>query len=148
MVKLNAFVDRYLYVTLEVDGAILSLLDETQATVQLYRQLEADRGRLFFDFGMLYFAFALILILASVWLGLLFAEGLSRPVGRLAGAAQRVGQGDLDVRVIEERGDDEIAMLGRLFNQMTRQLKWQRYALVETNMQTERRRRLFDSVLG
>jgi len=148
VVKLNAFVDRYLYVTREVDGAILSLLDETQATVQLYRQLEADRGRLFFDFGMLYLAFALILILAAVWLGLWFAEGLSRPVGRLAGAAQRVGQGDLDVRVIEERGDDEIAMLGRLFNQMTRQLKGQRDALVETNMQTERRRRLFDSVLG
>ena len=39
-------------------------------------------------------------------------------------------------------------MLGRLFNQMTRQLKGQRDALVETNMQTERRRRLFDSVLG
>lgn len=148
VVKLNAFVDRYLYVTREVDGAILSLLDETQATVQLYRQLEADRGRLFFDFGILYLAFALILILAAVWLGLWFAEGLSRPVGRLAGAAQRVGQGDLDVRVIEERGDDEIAMLGRLFNQMTRQLKGQRDALVETNMQTERRRRLFDSVLG
>jgi len=148
VVKLNAFVDRYLYVTREVDGAILSLLDDTQATVQLYRQLEADRGRLFFDFGMLYLAFALILILAAVWLGLWFAEGLSRPVGRLAGAAQRVGQGDLDVRVIEERGDDEIAMLGRLFNQMTRQLKGQRDALVETNMQTERRRRLFDSVLG
>ena len=148
VVKLSAFVDRYLYVTREVDGAILSLLDETQATVQLYRQLEADRGRLFFDFGMLYLAFALILILAAVWLGLWFAEGLSRPVGRLAGAAQRVGQGDLDVRVIEERGDDEIAMLGRLFNQMTRQLKGQRDALVETNMQTERRRRLFDSVLS
>ncbi|UYP69100.1 PAS domain-containing sensor histidine kinase [Thalassobacter stenotrophicus] len=148
VVKLNSFVDRYLYVTREVDGAILSLLDETQATVQLYRQLEADRGRLFFDFGMLYLAFALILILAAVWLGLWFAEGLSRPVGRLAGAAQRVGQGDLDVRVIEERDDDEIAMLGRLFNQMTRQLKGQRDALVETNMQTERRRRLFDSVLG
>ena len=148
VVKLNAFVDRYLYVTREVDGAILSLLDETQATVQLYRQLEADRGRLFFDFGMLYLAFALILILAAVWLGLWFAEGLSRPVGRLAGAAQRVGQGDLDVRVIEERGDDEIAMLGRLFNQMTRQLKGQRDALVETNTQTEQRRRLFDSVLS
>ncbi len=69
-------------------------------------------------------------------------------MGRLAGAAQRVGQGDLAVRVQEEQGDDEIAMLGRIFNQMTRQLKGQRDALVETNAQTEQRRRLFDSVLG
>ncbi|MEM9796635.1 MAG: PAS domain-containing sensor histidine kinase [Pseudomonadota bacterium] len=148
LMKLNAFADRYLYVTRQVDGDILELLDETQATAQLYRQLESQRGQLLFNFGLLYLGFALILILAATWAGLWFAERLSRPVGRLAGAAQRVGQGDLDVRVIEERGDDEIAMLGRIFNQMTRQLKGQRDALVETNMQTERRRRLFDSVLS
>ncbi len=82
-----------------------------------------------FEFGLLYIGFAIILILAAIWLGLWFAERLSRPVGRLAGAAQRVGGGDLDVQVPEEDGDDEIAMLGRLFNQMTRQLKGQREAL-------------------
>jgi len=52
------------------------------------------------------------------------------------------------VQVIEERGDDEIAMLGRIFNQMARQLKGQRGALVASHHQTEERRRLFDSVLG
>ncbi|MFO6463324.1 ATP-binding protein [Jannaschia sp. KMU-145] len=148
LLRLTAYPDRYLYVTREVDGDILELLDETEATAQLYQQLEQERGRLLFEFGLLYVGFALILILAATWAGLWFAERLSRPVGRLAGAAQRVGQGDLDVRVREDAGDDEIAVLGRLFNQMTRQLKGQRDALVETNMQTERRRRLFDSVLG
>ncbi|MCK0166583.1 PAS domain-containing sensor histidine kinase [Jannaschia sp. S6380] len=148
LLQLNGYTDRFLYVTRQVDGDILELLDETQATAQLYNQLERDRGRLLFEFGLLYLGFAMILILAATWAGLWFAERLSRPVGRLAGAAQRVGQGDLDVRVREDSGDDEIAMLGRIFNQMTRQLKGQRDALVETNMQTERRRRLFDSVLG
>ncbi|SEK89157.1 two-component system, NtrC family, nitrogen regulation sensor histidine kinase NtrY [Jannaschia helgolandensis] len=148
LLKLTAFNDRYLYVSRTVDGDILQLLDETRETAKLYQQLEQDRGRLLFEFGLLYLGFALILILAATWAGMWFAERLSRPVGRLAGAAQRVGQGDLSVRVKEEAGDDEIAMLGRIFNQMTRQLKGQRDALVETNMQTERRRRLFDSVLG
>jgi two-component system nitrogen regulation sensor histidine kinase NtrY len=148
LLRLNAFPDRYLYVSREVDGAILALLDETQQTVQLYRQLESDRGRVLFEFGLLYLGFALIMVLAAIWLGLWFAERLSRPVGQLAGAAQRVGQGDLSVRVTEERGEDEIAMLGRLFNQMTRQLKGQRDALIEQNAATEARRRLFDSVLG
>jgi two-component system, NtrC family, nitrogen regulation sensor histidine kinase NtrY len=148
LIHLNAYADRYLYVSREVDGSILSLLDETRETVALYQQLEAERGRLLFEFGLLYLGFALILILAAIWLGLWFAERLSRPVGRLAGAAQRVGSGDLDVQVIEEDGDDEIAMMGRLFNQMTRQLKGQREALVESNRQTEGRRRLFDSVLS
>ena len=148
LVALPAFLDRYLYVSREVDGRILALLDEAQATAALYTQLESQRGRIVFQFGLLYVGFAVLVILAAVWLGLWFAERLSRPVGRLAGAAQRVGSGDLDVRVPEEEGDDEIAMLGRVFNQMTRQLKAQRDTLLQTNRQIERRRRLFDSVLS
>lgn len=148
LVHLEAYADRYLYVSRVVDGQLLSLLDDTQETVRLYNQLESERGRVLFNFGLIYLGFAIILILAAVWLGLWFAERLSRPVGRLAGAAQRVGGGDLDVQVHEEEGDDEIAMLGRLFNQMTRQLKGQRDALMDSHRQTERRRRLFDSVLS
>lgn len=148
LVRLEAFADRYLYVSRSVDGRLLSLLDDTKATVSLYQQLEADRGRVLFNFGLLYLGFALILVLAAVWLGLWFAERLSRPVGRLASAAGRVGAGDLDVQVIEEEGDDEIATLGRVFNQMTRQVKAQREELVASHTQTEQRRRLFDSVLS
>ncbi|WP_146636251.1 sensor histidine kinase NtrY-like [Nioella nitratireducens] len=147
LVQLQAFADRYLYVSRVVDGQIIALLDETQATVALYRQLESERGQFLFQFGLIYLGFAVILILAAIWLGMWFAERLSGPVGRLAGAAQRVGIGDLDVRVPEEQGDDEIAMMGRLFNQMTRQLKGQRDALIEQHENTEERRRQFDSVL-
>lgn len=148
LVRLEAFVDRLLFVSREVDGSIFSLLDETRETAQLYNQLESERGRVLFEFGLVYLGFAVILILAAIWMGLWFAERLARPVGRLAGAAQRVGAGDLDVQVIEEDGDDEIAMLGRYFNQMTRQLKGQRETLLENTSQIERRRRLFDSVLS
>ena len=148
LIPLPSYLDRYLYVTRAVDGEILSLLDETQETVELYRQLDSDKGRLLFEFGLLYLGFAVILILAAVWLGLWFAEGLSKPIGRLLGASERVGAGDLDVRVIEEDGDDEIAALGRHFNQMTGRLKAQRERLLETTEQIEGRRRLFDSVLS
>ncbi|SFE77346.1 sensor histidine kinase [Roseivivax sediminis] len=147
LVPLPAFVDRYLYVTRTVDGDILNLLDDTQETARFYQQQESERGRRLFDFALLYLGFAVLLILAAVWLGLWFAERLSRPVGRLTGAAQRVGAGDLDVQVKEDTGDDEIAMLGRYFNQMTRQLKRQRERLLENTRQIERRQRLFDSVL-
>ena len=148
IVALTEYADRFLYVSRNVDGQILSLLDDTKETVNLYKQLENERGRIVFEFGLLYLGFAVILILAAIWLGLWFAERLSKPVGRLAGAAQRVGAGDLDVHLPEEPGDDEIAMLGRIFNQMTHQLKGQRDTLLQNNAQIERRRRLFDSVLG
>ena len=148
LVRLGAFVDRFLYVSRDVDGEILNLLDDTQETIRLYQQLESERGRVVFEFGLLYLGFAVILILAAVWLGLWFAERLSRPVGQLTLAAQRVGAGDLDVQVGEGGGGDEIEMLGRYFNQMTRQLKGQREALLDNTRQIERRRRLFDSVLS
>ena len=148
LVPLRGFADRFLYISRTVDGDLLALLDETQETARFYQQQESERGRRLFDFAVLYLGFAVLLILAAVWLGLWFAERLSRPVGRLTGAAQRVGEGDLDVQVIEEEGDDEIAMLGRYFNQMTRQLKGQRDTLLDNTKAIERRRRLFDSVLS
>jgi two-component system nitrogen regulation sensor histidine kinase NtrY len=147
LLYLESFPDRYLYIARKVDGSILGLLDETKQNVALYQQLESERGKVLFNFGLLYLGFAVIVILAAIWGGLWFAERLSRPVGRLALAAQRVGAGDLDIQVVEESGDDEISMLGRLFNQMTRQLKGQREALMDSNRESETRRRLFDSVL-
>ncbi|WP_073031566.1 sensor histidine kinase NtrY-like [Roseovarius pacificus] len=148
LMPLESIPDRYLYVSRNVDGAILNLLDETQETARFYEQRESERGRVLFEFGLVYVGFAVILILAAVWLGMWFAERLSRPVGRLTSAAQRVGDGDLDVQVREEEGDDEIAQLSTYFNQMTVQLKHQRDTLLANTRQIERRRRLFDSVLG
>ena len=148
LMPLETLPDRYLYVSRNVDGDILNLLDQTQETALFYRQRESERGKVLFEFGLVYLGFAVILILAAVWLGLWFAERLSNPVGRLTLAAQRVGEGDLDIKVPEETGDDEIAMLGRYFNKMTSQLKGQRDRLISNTQQVERRRRLFDSVLG
>ncbi len=147
LIPLLAFRDRYLYVTRPVDGNVLTLLDDTTETVAQYEELQNERGQLLFQFGLLYLGFGFILILGAIWGGLVFAERLSTPVGRLVSASQRVGSGDLDVRVIEDDGDDEISQLGHYFNQMTSRLKGQRDQLIETNQRTERRGRLFDSVL-
>ena len=148
LILLKGFGDRYLYVTREVDGTLFNLLDETQKTALLYQQMESDRTAYLLNFAFLYFALALLLIVSSVLFALWFAERLSKPIGRLAAAAKRVGAGELTTQVIEDQGDDEIAQLGRYFNQMTRQLKSQRDALIDNTDQIEERRRLFDSVLS
>jgi two-component system nitrogen regulation sensor histidine kinase NtrY len=148
LVRLEGYIDKYLYISRTVDGSILNLLDKTVASAKTYNQMETQRGEILWYYGLLYLGFATFVILSSIWLGMQFAERLSRPVGRLAGAAQRVGAGDFDVKVIEEPGDDEIAMLSRVFNRMTKQVKRQRDDLITANDITERRRRLFDSVLS
>ena len=148
LIKLENFADKYLYISRVVDGNILNLLDKTMESAITYNTMEAQREKILWSYGLLYFGFATFVILSSILLGMLFAERLSRPVGRLAGAAQRLGAGDFDVQVIEEKGDDEIAMLSRVFNHMTKQVKRQRDDLITANDYTERRRRLFDSVLS
>ena len=148
LIYLKGFGDKYLYLTREVDGILFNLLDETQKTAVLYQQMENDRTAYLLNFAVLYFALALLLIVSSVLFALWFAERLSKPIGRLAAAAKRVGAGELTTQVIEDEGDDEISQLGRYFNQMTTQLKHQRDTLVENTEQIEERRRLFDSVLS
>ena len=148
LIYIDGFPGHYLYVTRLVDGNLLNLLDETQETASLYQQLESDKGKVLFNFALVYLAFAILMIVSAVLLGLWFAERLSRPIGRLTGAAQKIAKGELNVRVREEAGDDEIAQLSKLFNRMTSQLKLQRDKLLLNTSQIDERRRLFDSVLA
>ncbi|MFV0384159.1 ATP-binding protein [Paracoccus sp. (in: a-proteobacteria)] len=148
LVALPPLADRYLYVTRVVDGNLLGLLDDTQATIGDYRQLEQTRSRVLFEFSLVYLGFALLLVAAAVWLGLWFASRLSRPIGALALASERVGRGDLDVQVPEPDTGDEIQTLGESFNRMTRQLKTQREELVASYRVSDEQRRLFDNVLS
>jgi two-component system, NtrC family, nitrogen regulation sensor histidine kinase NtrY len=147
LVALPPLADRYLYVTRDVDGNLLGLLDDTRATVGDYRQLEETRGQVLFEFSLVYLGFALLLVAAAVWLGLWFASRLSRPIGALALASEQVGRGDLDVQVPEPDTGDEIQTLGESFNRMTRQLKAQREELIQSYRVSDEQRRLFDNVL-
>lgn len=77
---------------------------------------------------------ALLAGAAGIFLAILFsswaAARVTRPIERLAAAAQDVGLGKLDTTV-EVRGDDEIAQLARSFNQMTAELLAQKERLVQ-----------------
>jgi signal transduction histidine kinase len=59
----------------------------------------------------------LVVVLLGLALAWLLAAGLSRPVRRVAEAAARLGQGDLEARA-PTRGPEEIAQLARSFNRM------------------------------
>jgi nitrogen fixation/metabolism regulation signal transduction histidine kinase len=57
----------------------------------------------------------------ALTIGLILGRRLSRRIGSLAEATRAVGQGDLAARVSVE-GKDELADLGRAFNQMVKEL--------------------------
>ncbi|HEY1647188.1 MAG TPA: ATP-binding protein [Terracidiphilus sp.] len=69
----------------------------------------------------------LLAILFSLWI----AARVSRPIEQLAHAAEEVAAGHWDVRV-KERGRDEVSVLARSFNHMTRELASQRERLIQS----------------
>jgi two-component system nitrogen regulation sensor histidine kinase NtrY len=140
--------DSFLYLVRPVDGEALRVLAETRSMVSQYQQLENQRGDMQLIFALLYIGFAVLILSAAIWFGIWFADRLARPIGRLAEAADRVAKGDLDARVNEEAGDDEIAVLSRAFNRMTEQVQRQRGSLLDANVQLDQRRRFTEAVLS
>ena len=77
---------------------------------------------------VLYSATAVALSIA-ILLTVVIARRTTRPILELRRHTERVAHGDLDARVAV-RGDDELADLGRAFNEMTAELKESRAQLV------------------
>jgi two-component system nitrogen regulation sensor histidine kinase NtrY len=148
LLRLGRFSNAYLYVGRLVDPQVLAHMDTTKDAVRLYEELEGKRSDLQVTFALIFVVVALMLLLAAVWVGLAFATNLTRPIGRLIAAAERVGSGDLGARVETGDSPDEIGTLAEAFNRMTSDLQSQQDELLEANQQLDDRSRFIEAVLG
>jgi two-component system nitrogen regulation sensor histidine kinase NtrY len=131
-----------------VDPAILDHMARTEKAVAEYNRLDQNRSGLQITLALIFALVALLMLLAAVLIGLVMANQIARPIGRLIMAAERVRAGDLSVRVPEVATGDEVAGLSRAFNRMTGQLAAQRAELMDAYSQIDNRRRFTDSVLA
>jgi two-component system nitrogen regulation sensor histidine kinase NtrY len=148
LMKLDGFVDVFLYVGRFIDSQVLADLERTRSAAAQYNRLEAERSALEVRFAGLFILVSLLLLLASIWFSLLIATRLATPIGEVVTAAERISAGELAVRVTERPGDDEIGNLGRAFNRMTGQLAAQQSQLIAANRQLDERRRFTETVLA
>ena len=147
IVRLEGYVDAYLYLGRYVEPEILAYIDRTKQAVAQYGELEGRRFDIQITFALIFAVVSLLLLFAAIWVGLNLATRLARPVSDLIGAAEKVSAGDLTARV----GEGEISELGtlsRAFNRMTRQLSAQRDDLIAAHSQEDTRRRFTEAVLG
>ena len=147
LIRLERFIDSYLYVTRYVDPRVSLHADRTRRAVAAYERLEGERFVIEATFAIIFIVVALLLLLVAVWLGLTFAGRMFRPIGALIAAAEEVRGGDLSVRVPEGDDENEIRNLSRAFNRMTSQLESQRGELVVANRRLEDRQRFTAAVL-
>jgi two-component system phosphate regulon sensor histidine kinase PhoR len=104
----------YLALPLEKNGQITGVLRASLFLKNINILLAAINLRIL---GM-----ALILVIFSFLLALIFSRHLSRPVSELVAAAKKIAAGDFDFRIFLKR-NDELKELSDNFNQMTAQLK-------------------------
>jgi two-component system nitrogen regulation sensor histidine kinase NtrY len=150
LVRLDNFIDTYMFVGRLVEPKVLAHMATTQGAVKEYKEMEARRRQIQIGLTVVFISVAVLLLLAAVWFGLNFAGQLVRPIGSLINAAERVRAGDLTARVSRHDSDidNELGLLGRAFNRMTSQLESQRNELVVANRQLDQRRRFTEAVLA
>jgi two-component system, NtrC family, nitrogen regulation sensor histidine kinase NtrY len=148
IVKLDRAVDAFLYVGRFVEPKVLEHIEKTQRAAAEYKNIEGRRSSIEITFAMIFILVGLLLLFVAIWVGLVFANRLSRPISDLAGAAERVRAGDLSARVDEGPDSDELGLLSRAFNRMTDQLEGQRHELVQANRQLDERRHFIETVLA
>src|SRR5262249_30105407 len=148
VIRLRAFNDTFLYVARPLDPSVVSQLKQTQISVAEYAQVESRRLGIQVAFALLFAVIALTMLMASVLIGLNFANWLVAPIRRLMNAAQTVSTGNLNVQVPVQRSEGDLAQLGETFSEMTHELRTQRDELVSASDLIDSRRRFIEAVLS
>ncbi|WP_456754739.1 MULTISPECIES: sensor histidine kinase NtrY-like [unclassified Bradyrhizobium] len=148
VVRLKTFDDTFLYVARLLDPAVVAQLKQTQTSAAEYAQLETRRLGIQVAFALMFAVIALTILMASVLIGLNFANGLVSPIRQLMGAASEVSTGNLNVQVPVNKSASDLALLGETFNKMTQELRTQRNELVDASETIDSRRRFIEAVLS
>ncbi len=148
IIRLRGFTDTFLYVARLLDPRVVSQLKQTQASVAEYAQIESRRLGIQVAFALMFAVIALTILMASVLIGLNFANWLVSPIRNLMSAANIVSTGDLHVQVPVHKSEGDLAQLGETFNKMTAELRTQRDELVSASDLIDSRRRFIEAVLS
>src|SRR3954447_8907656 len=148
VIRLRAFNDTFLYVARLLDPHVVAQVNETQASVAEYAELESRRLGMQVSLALMFAVIGLTILMASVLIGLNFANWLVTPIRRLMSAANMVSTGDLHVQVPVHKSEGDLAQLGETFNKMTQELRTQRDELVSASDLIDSRRRFIEAVLS
>ena len=118
-----------------------------------YQQLRVLRQPLTGVYLSFFLMLTLMILVAATWMGLYLAKRITRPVQMLATAANEIGAGHLDHRVVPET-TDEFGSLIDAFNRMAGELSASRRRLERASVELEKkhhdvesRRRYVETIL-
>ena len=136
MIKLSSLVDTYLYISRDIDPAILRYLNETEQAVSFYYSVENSQTGIKITFAIIYIIVVTLLLFLSTALAITFARRLTLPIVNLISASEDISKGNLSAKVPETEVDEEFKMLNKNFNSMIERLQQQQEKLLTAERYT------------
>ena len=130
MIKLNAFIDTYLYISRNIKPEILKYLQETEKAVDFYYFVENSQTGIKITFAIIYIIVVTLLLFLSTAIAITFARRLTKPIINLISASENISKGELNSKVPEIEADEEFKKLNLNFNNMINRLKKQQDKLL------------------
>ncbi len=133
-----------------LDVSVLEYMEKTKNTVQQYEEIQGKRWHLEASFILVFLVLGCLLLLAAISVALTTSWQLIKPISRLINAAEKINNGDLNARVPEtnNKSQEELGMLGKVFNQMVNGLVFQKKQLEDTNSELHIRQKFTENVLS
>ena len=136
LVKLENFIDTYLYIVKFMEPRVMNYLKDTEQAVNFYYAIEDNRTGIKITFAIIYVLIVSLLLFLSVIISINFASRLTAPIINLIGASEKISFGDLSAKVPKIDTDKEFKKLNENFNSMIDKLKKQQDKLLLTERHT------------
>jgi len=130
LIKLNNFIDTYLYIVKFMDPKVINYLNQTSEAISFYYNVQDQKTGIKITFAIIYVLIVSLLLFLSVILAINFASRLTRPIINLIGASEKISSGNLDAKVEQINTDKEFEKLNENFNLMIDKLKKQQDKLL------------------
>jgi nitrogen fixation/metabolism regulation signal transduction histidine kinase len=125
----------YLIASSKIDQNILDHKHNIKNAILEYTNLATQRAGLKMTFMTFFFFVTILLLAVSILAGLLFANGIVRPVNKLIIATRNVSVGDYNTPIKAKKFNNEWDVLISTFNRMIEQLEYQKQQLIISNKQ-------------
>ena len=132
LIKLNNYIDTYLYVVRFIDPKIIQYIQQTEQAVDFYYSVQTHKSGIKITFAVIYVLIVSLLLFLSIIISINFSLRLTHPIINLIGASEKISAGDLEAKVPKIETDKEFEKLNENFNLMIEKLKKQQDKLVLT----------------
>ena len=130
LVKLDNFIDTYLYIVKFMDPNVINYLKQTGEAISFYYSVQDRKTGIKITFAIIYVLIVSLLLFLSVILAINFASRLTKPIINLISASEKISAGDLSAKVEQINTDKEFEKLNQNFNLMIDKLKKQQDKLL------------------